>query len=173
MKKSKIIGVALILISVGIVGYSLMVNWRVDRAFDVARNEVLLVAHGASVGQAGTFCVTYRHAHGVEVHNADVVYEKDAKSANVELLNNGNVTLLAFSDKSTWPVRNIYDGDTVVKVISSFDGDMLFKNLVCGCEKTGPMFLVFISGVVGLILSGTGLFLMLKKDSCRVVDTDM
>ena len=171
MNTRKIIGLVLILLAISILIFSLIVKKQVNEAFQNAQNEILLTAEGKKVGKAGEFHISYIYSHGTQIINAEPLFDEDIKNANVELIRGNEVVYLRFKDGATTRGGGPVGSDNIVAVKSQFDGKMLFKYGVCGCENIGPQMLVFIAIVLGFILTLIALFLIIKKKNSNKTDT--
>lgn len=163
MNTRKIIGITFILLAIGILIFSLVVKKQVNDAFQNAANEVLLTANGKQVGKAGEFHVSYIHSHGTKIVNAEPLFNEDAKNANVELIRGNETVYLRFKHGATTRGGGPVGSKNKVIVKTPFDGKILFKNGVCGCENIGPQILVFIAIGLGSIFTLIGLILIIKK----------
>lgn len=170
MNTKRIIGCAFILIAIGIVIFSLVVKKQVNDAFQNAVNEILLTANGKQVGKAGAFRVSYIHSHGTKIINAEPLFDEDAKNADVELIRGDEIVYLRFKDGATTRGGGPVGSENTVIVKSLFDGEILFKYGVCGCENIGPQILVFIAIGLGSIFTLIGLILIIKKKGSNQTD---
>ena len=165
MSTKKIIGFLLFLLAISIITFSLIVKKQVNDAFQNAQNEVLLTADGRKVGKAGEFHISYIYSHGTQIVNAEPLFDEDIKNANVELMRGDEVVYLRFENGATTRGGGSVGSDNIVVVKAPFDGKMIFKYGVCGCENIGPQMLVFIAIALGLIFILIALFLIIKKKS--------
>ncbi|HCE43690.1 MAG TPA: hypothetical protein DET40_09085 [Lentisphaeria bacterium] len=170
MNKRRIIGFVLILLAISIVVFSLVVKKQVDDAFQNAQNEILVIANGEKVGKVGEFHISYIYSHGTQIVNAEPLFDEDIKNANVELIRGEEVVYLRFKDGATTRGGGPVGSDNIVVVKSPFDGKMLFKYGVCGCENIGSQMLIFIATVLGFIITIIALFLIIKKKSSNNTD---
>ena len=163
MNTRKIIGFTLLLFAIGIIIFAFVVKKQVHDAFIKAKNEVLLTANGKEVGKVGKFRISYIHSHGTQIVNAEPLFDEDIKDANVQLIRGDEVVSLRFKRGATTSGSGPFKSENIVVVKSPFDGEMLFKYVVCGCENIGPQILIFIAIGLGAIFLLIGLLLIIKK----------
>ncbi|MCM8541629.1 MAG: hypothetical protein NE328_15275 [Lentisphaeraceae bacterium] len=115
------------------------------------REEVLATLDGKVLSET-RLNISYRYAHGLDIHNANELPEDSEVEPDFTITHNKGDDNFVFVDKEQVATIRTRDTNFKVNVLKSFDGKITLKNNICGCEELINL-MYFVGGlIVSLIL---------------------
>lgn len=148
-KTKKIIGHILLIQIIPIVIFCWYEIHQMSQKIQNGKNEILLSLKGTEKEEK-TFNITYPYNHGVYVLNARVCEEGDTPSV---IFDDGTkkIELYALTDRKGINFKVNSTKITVIPV-NRFNGEIIFKNTVCGCEGIINLMYFIGGGISSLLL---------------------
>lgn len=98
MKTKRVIAGIAVLFSLGLIGYTLHIKFKVDSEFELALNEKLLTIDGQATDVSHEFQIRYKFAHGYEVVNANTIDDDQGEVADLTVQHGDIIDSLKYSE---------------------------------------------------------------------------
>lgn len=101
--------------------------------------------------------VNYKHAHGIDIVHANILQKDTEAEADFSVLYDDEKVLCVYVENDQVSSFRTSSQNITIKTLKTFDGEILVKNNVCGCEDLVCLVLFVYGSALCIVLCITAL----------------